>query len=143
MDVLSCIKQLNPIVLLQATRAAKAAAAAPARAATPIGTVRVKPEPGSAAAEATAGAAGFAAPSTQARSREPGTSKHTGGGRDGYAVRQSILDDDWEEDLEDETDQLSKHATGLATSFTLSVVSGHCIQAIHGMAHWEKHVLAH
>lgn len=90
------------IIGLQATRAAKAAAAAPTRAATPTRSVRVKPEPGSAAA-------GFAVPSTQAKSKEPGTSKRTGGGRDGYAVRQSVLDDDWEEELEDEADPLSKH----------------------------------
>ena len=91
------------IIGLQATRAAKAAAAAPTRAATPTRSVRVKPEPGSAAA------AGSAVPSAQAKSKEPGTSKRTGGGRDGYAVRQSVLDDDWEEELEDEADPLSKH----------------------------------
>ena len=115
-------------MLLQATKAAKAAAAAPTRTATPTGSVHVKPEPGSAAAGAKA-AAGCAAPSTQARSREPGSSKRTGGGRDGYAVRQSVLDDDWEEELEDETDQLSKHAH-LATSFNPNIVSADSIQAI-------------
>ena len=120
-------------MLLQATRAAKAAAAAPTRAATPTGAVRVKPEPGSAAAGATA-AAGSAAPSTQARSREPGTSKRTGGGRDGYAVRQSVLDDDWEEDLEDETDQLSKHYSSCNT-LSFDIVSADSIQAIQGTKH--------
>ena len=106
---LAVLKGLEFMLLLQATRAAKAAAAAPpTRAATP--SARVKPEPGPAAAAA---ALGSAAPSTKARSREPDTSKRTGGGRDGYAVRQSVLDDDWEEEVEDETDQLSKHATHL------------------------------
>lgn len=54
-------------------------------------------------------------PSAQAKSKEPGTSKRTGGGRDGYAVRQSVLDDDWEEELEDEADPLSKHLVPLTS----------------------------
>ena len=63
---------------------------------------RVKPEPGSAAAAAEG------APSTSGRHKDPGSSKRTGGGRDGYAVRQIVLDDDWEDELEDETEQISK-----------------------------------
>ena len=96
------------VVLLQPTRAAKAAAAS-VPAATPAGgRVRVKPEPGSAATQE--------APSTSARTREPREPKHAGGGRDGYAVRQNLLDDDWEEDLEDETDQLSEQLSPPAAS---------------------------
>ncbi len=69
-------------------------------------SARVKPEPGTASAAAAAGGP----PSTGARQREPGSkSKRTGGSRDGYAVRQSVLDDDWEEELEDEAEDLSEY----------------------------------
>lgn len=66
----------------------------------------MKPEPGTAAAAA----AGSGAPaSTGASQRDPGSrGKRTGGGRDWYAVRQSVLNDDWEDELEDEAEQLSK-----------------------------------
>ena len=61
--------------------------------------VRVKPEPG------TAAAAAAAASSSGAKQKEPGSkAKRTGGGRDGYAVKQTVLDDDWEDEFEEEAD---------------------------------------
>lgn len=88
----------HKLTLLQATRANRAAAT-PKPTATPIGSARVKAEPTS------------AAPSTSAKASKPGSSKSTGGGRDGYAVKQPVLDDDWEDELEEDTDQISKHGT--------------------------------
>jgi len=76
-------------------------------------SARVKPEPGTASAAAAAGGP----PSTGARQREPGSkSKRTGGSRDGYAVRQSVLDDDWEDELEDEAEDLSESLTDKPTA---------------------------
>ena len=87
---------------MQSTRAGKAASSS-MPAVTPAPTsARVKPEPG------TGSEAG--PPSTGARQREPGSkSRKTGGSRDGYAVRQSVLDDDWEDELEDEAEDLSEY----------------------------------
>ncbi|KAL3138929.1 hypothetical protein ABBQ32_14197 [Trebouxia sp. C0010 RCD-2024] len=93
----------------QAARSTRAASA-PKPAATPSSTARVKAEPASGAAGAAA--AGSAAPSTSTKASElgaskPSSTKRVGGGRDGYAVVQDVLDDDWEDKLEDDGDQLS------------------------------------
>ncbi len=93
---------------MQSTRAGKAASSSMPAVTPGPSSARVKPEPGTASAAAAAGGP----PSTGARPREPGSkSKRTGGSRDGYAVRQSVLDDDWEEELEDEAEDLSESLT--------------------------------
>lgn len=108
----------HQLTLLQAARSTRAASA-PKPAATPSSTARVKAEPASGAAGAAA--AGSAAPSTSTKASElgaskPSSTKRVGGGRDGYAVVQDVLDDDWEDKLEDDGDQLSKHGTLLRLS---------------------------
>lgn len=91
---------------MQSTRAGKAASSSMPAVTPGPSSARVKPEPGTASASGAAGGP----PSTGARQREPGSkSKRTGGSRDGYAVRQSVLDDDWEEELEDEAEDLSEY----------------------------------
>ncbi|DBA83686.1 TPA: hypothetical protein ACH3X1_016793 [Trebouxia sp. C0004] len=88
----------------RSTRAGKAASSSEPAVTPAPSSARVKPEPGTASAAAAAGGP----PSTGARQRELGSkSKRTGGSRDGYAVRQIVLDDDWEEELEDEAEDLS------------------------------------
>lgn len=90
---------------MQSTRAGKAASSSMPAVTPGPSSGPVKPEPGTASAAAAAGGP----PSTGARQRELGSkSKRTGGSRDGYAVRQSVLDDDWEEELEEEAEDLSE-----------------------------------
>ena len=101
-----CMQDNYCLTWLQAARPTRAASA-PKLVATPSSSIRVKAEPTSAAASSAA--AGSAGPNTSAKASKPGSSKRTGGGRDGYAVAQDVLDDDWEDNLEDETDQLGKH----------------------------------
>ena len=79
--------------------------------------VRVKPEPGTAAAAAAA-----AGSSSGAKQKEPSSkAKRTGGGRDGYAVIQTVLDDDWEDEFEEEADddlsECSAFASLLGSTF--------------------------
>lgn len=91
--------------MLQVTRATKTAPSSLAAVTPGAAAARVKPEPGTAAAIAAAGEPS----SSGAGQKEPRSKgKKTGGGRDGYAVRQSVLDDDWEDELEDEAEDLSK-----------------------------------
>lgn len=92
--------------MLQVTRAAKTAPSSLAAVTPSAAAARVKPEPGTAAAAAAAGEPSSSGAGQKMEPRSKG--KKTGGGRDGYAVRQSVLDDDWEDELEDEAEDLSK-----------------------------------
>ena len=84
-------------VVLQAMRSNKAASSSMPAITPSASGVRVKPEPGTAAAAA--------ASSSGAKQKEPSSkAKRTGGGRDGYAVKQTVLDDDWEDEFEEEAD---------------------------------------
>ena len=112
---------------MQSTRAGKTASSSMPAVTPGPSSARVKPEPGTASAAAEAGGP----PSTGARQREPGSkSKRTGGSRDGYAVRQSVLDDDWEDELEDEAEDLSECLTDKPFAYVAVTDLGACACAL-------------
>ena len=91
--------------LVQATRSTPIASSSLPSVTPSACGVRVKPEPGTAAAS-----------SEGTRQKDPNSKgKRTGGGRDGYAVKQTVLDDDWEDELEEVGDDLGEPwSTGLS-----------------------------